>query len=55
MTNARLAAETARTRKSAPTGVVGTRRKRKVVRKASAESIGGADRKEPYPVRQTRK
>ncbi|HTI87978.1 MAG TPA: hypothetical protein VL966_15340 [Alphaproteobacteria bacterium] len=56
MANARLAPEGGgRTRKGARTGVVSTHRKRKVVRKSSAEMAPGSDRKEPYPVRQTRK
>jgi hypothetical protein len=40
-------------RKSASTGLM--KHKHKVVRKPSAEKAGGSDRREPYPVKQTRK
>jgi hypothetical protein len=44
-----------RVRTSAPTGVMKAEHKHKVVKKPSAEKDAGSDRKEPYPVRQTRK
>lgn len=53
--NRRKSASTGAAGRKAVTGVVKAGHKRKVVKKPSAEKAGGSDRKEPYPVKQTRK
>lgn len=53
--NRRKSASTGTAGRKAVTGVVKAEHKRKVVKKPSAEKSGRSDRKEPYPVKQTRK
>lgn len=53
--NRRKSASTGSAGRKAATGVVKGEHKHKVVKKPSAEMAGGANRKEPYPVKQTRK
>jgi len=53
--NRRKSASTGSAGRKAVTGVIKAEHKHKVVKKPSAEKAGHSDRKEPYPVKQTRK
>lgn len=53
--NRRKSASTGSAGRKAATGVIKAEHKRKVVKKPSAETSGRSNRKEPYPVKQTRK